>query len=156
MFIKKTILRIVTVLITIGILAVSLSGCNNTQASQANSNGQPGINASQMQDQEKTELAALVKSGTITQSQSDKIMSSLSSMPTGRGQKRTGSSSGSSSNWKGRTSGSSANGSSGAQHFSPLNALVKDGTLTQAQADAVTKALFTNRFSNHTQNSSSN
>lgn len=163
---KKAIVRMITLLVAAGIVSISLAGCKKASAAQAGSGGRPGTNASQMQQQEKTELAALVKAGTITQAQSDKIMDALGDMQKGFGQRRSsgGSESGSGSAWKsrssgssaGRSSGSSANRSSGAPQFSPLSSLVKDGTLTQAQADAVTKALFSNRFSGRASGAPSN
>lgn len=148
---KKAIVKMITVLAAVGIVSVSLAGCKKTPAAHTTPGGRFGMSASQMQQQEKTELAALVKAGTITKAQSDKIANALSNMQKGFGQRRSlGSSrSGSSSNWKNRTSGRSTSRSLGAQQFSPLSSLVKDGTLTQAQADAVTKALFSNRFSNN-------
>lgn len=148
---KKAIVRTITALVAVGIVSISLAGCKKTPAAQTSSGSRFGMSASQMQQREKAELAALVKAGTITQAQSDKITDALSNMQKGFGQRRSSGSSrsGSSSNWKNRTSGRSTNRSSGAQQFSPLSSLVKDGTLTQAQADAVTKALFSNRFSNN-------
>jgi len=175
MILKSLPIKVMAVSAAVALLSLGFAGCKKAQAASASSNGRSGFNSAQMQQQEKTELAALVKAGTITQAQSDKIYTALSSMSGGFGQGRGGQSG--SGQFPRRSSGNGAasggwptvsgfrpesrpsapSGSSGTtsgsysrpadrQGFDPLSSLVTNGTITQAQADAVVQALFGNRF----------
>lgn len=142
--------------VSVVVLLVSLSGCSKTASASTVS----GTNASagqamrnNMTSRIKSGLADLVSAGTITQAQADKIQTTLTQNMQQRRPNASGGSrpaySGSHSQWNGsRPSGTdsgSGNFNSSARagrESQMLSSLVSDGTITQAQADAVVQKLF--------------
>lgn len=145
--------------IFVGLLIMSLclfllAGCKKNNDNAGN-NQAPGREM-QYQQNIKSGLDELVKDGTITQDQADKIETALSSMGGGFGRRngngsrpegsgsapeRSGSrpdfnGSKPAGNWSSRANGSNS-GTGNMRGFSPLSQLVTDGTITQQQADAV-------------------
>jgi len=121
-----------------------LSGCSNTKtlgnqnsANSENTGGKTSKPQNKFLDEIKGSLAALVKDGTITQEQSDKILSALTSNKTDNSQNKSASSD---SN-DGKSSGNKGKSGASGRHISidskALAQLVTDKVITQAQADAV-------------------
>lgn len=153
----------ITVLI-VSISAFTFAGCGKKASdSSSNSNNVPRFNAAQMQQTMKNNLAALVKAGTINQSQSDKILAALTANTakfSSAGGKRSGS-----GQWKGQNSGqksqqnNSQGGSQARTRSNPLSKLVTDKVITQGQADAVMQKVrgnFGGRQNNNSNSNSSN
>lgn len=133
--------KISKILIVISMLTVSMfifAGCqSSSSSSDANSTKQQGkkFDKSAMQQRMKTNLEALVKAGTITEDQSSKILTALTSRTQGS---KGNSAEGNSANGYGRRNGGQT----------ALNALVQQGTITQAQEEAVLKSVTGNRQNN--------
>jgi len=155
----------------LAISALVLTGCgtkksstNNTQDAAAS--GRQGFSAENMKEMLDNNLSSLVQDGTITADQEDKVISTISEAMS----KRMASITGRPSNNQGTRPSPGANGSNGnrqwgqgssndgknggtnggtrqrgmggsSMYTNELKSLVTDGTLTQAQADAIVKAL---------------
>ena len=144
--------KVSKILIIISILSMSMltfAGCQSSSSSSSStaSSGQgKKFDRSAMQQKMKTNLETLVKAGTITEDQSSKILTALTAKPQGsQGNSGQGNNTNASSNGSGRRFGSS----------NALNDLVKQGVITQAQADAVKKSVMGNR-QNHNNGNNSN
>lgn len=151
-FFNKTIVFLLITSLSI----LVFSGCqkkntqnNQNQSANAAANGQRP-NAEEMKKQTEDNVNALVKDGTITQAQADKIIEALTSNTqgfNGQGRRQGQNASGNNQNNKNSQNNNSQNGQNGQggnqgnggarQGFNPLSKLVSDGTITQAQADAV-------------------
>jgi polyhydroxyalkanoate synthesis regulator phasin len=128
------------------------TGSNNqaTSTSAQNSNRpDPAQTKQMMQDN----IKSLVSDGTITQAQADKIVETMSNRPRGNNQNNNGN--GQQNNQQSNDQNSQKNTNQGSgqnrQRNNPLSKLVSDGTITQAQADAVMQKLrgnFGNRNTN--------
>ena len=79
MFKKNFIIKLAAIIIVAIIAALVFAGCKKS-SDTVSANSRQGFNTSQMQQQEKTALAKLVSSGTITKSQSTAILNALESM----------------------------------------------------------------------------
>lgn len=143
---------------------LSFAGCGKTQAASASSSsgssqGRRTFNINNFKQQLDDNLASLVQDGTISSDQEDKIITaitdSMSSRMKNMQSRASGSShssrngsrpsgSGSHSSWSGSRPSGSTNGGRGfgtAMYGDALSTLVKNGTISQSQSDAVTKAL---------------
>jgi hypothetical protein len=152
------------------VLAVSsvvlFTGCqqvsnliHHTSSSSSASSGSGRLNGADMTSRIQTGLKGLVSKGTITQAQSDKIepvlTAAFSNFGANRGQggqgqrpqQANGNSSG--SNPAGNSSAASGSSGSGQQRgfggSDLLSSLVSNGTITQAQSDAVIQAIMPQR-----------
>ncbi|MEQ8156838.1 MAG: hypothetical protein ABRQ25_18510 [Clostridiaceae bacterium] len=131
-------------LVVLSLSSAVLSGCSNTKtlgnqnsANSENTGGKASKPQNKFLDEIKGSLAALVKDGTITQEQSDKILSALTSNKSDNSQKKSASNDsngGKSAENKGK---SSASGRHIGIDSKALVQLVTDKVITQAQADAV-------------------
>lgn len=158
----KPLAAAAALLLVVAVAAVGFAGCKK-KASTASRTGRNfgNFNPQDMEQQYKDGLNELVQAGTVTQSQADKIytvlterfssMASGASRPSGSGgapgnwaggSQPSGSGSG---GWKGGGSGTSGGGMRGAGQSGMLSSLVSDGTITQAQADAVIQKLMGDR-----------
>ncbi|SMC27350.1 hypothetical protein SAMN02745134_03136 [Clostridium acidisoli DSM 12555] len=134
--------RFSKILIVIAIVSMSIFsfvGCQSKDASNAGGGTQQGkkFDKSAMEKRIKTNLDSLVKAGTITDSQSSKILTALTT-------RTQGNEAGKGSNGGGRRNGGS----------NALNDLVKQGVITQTQADTVMKSVMGNRQNNNNNNAS--
>lgn len=122
--------KISMLLLTISLSASLLMGCQNASSNTNNSNTKTTSSRqkpynSKMKANFSATLKTLVSNATITQDQSDKILSTLTS------NKQNNRS-------KGRThSKGSGFSKSNGESFNPLNSLVQSGTITKDQASTV-------------------
>lgn len=151
---KIQISIILVLLAAVAAIAVSFAGCSKSQTPNSASSQSSAFNINNYKQQLDNSLASLVQDGTITSDQEDKIINAYASMmssrpsgfsgsrPSGFSGSRPSGASGSHASWNGsRPSGFTGSRTSGMAAFSPLSTLVKNKTITQAQSDAVTKAL---------------
>lgn len=137
--------RFSKILIVIAIVSMSIFsfvGCQSKDASNAGGGTQQGrkFDKSAMEKRIKTNLDSLVKAGTITDDQSSKILTALTTRTQGtKGNGGQGNEAGKKSNGSGRRNGGS----------NALNDLVKQGVITQTQADTVMKSVMGNRQNNN-------
>lgn len=152
---RKNKLYIISLIVLLcGFITIMLPSCKKSSTNNANTsadnqfqNGQRP-NMSNMQDQMKKSLKELVSAGTITQKQSDKILTALTS--------RSKNAQGNFSKNDKKTDSSSSKSKSG-EKFQPgknggnrnlgngaLSTLVKQKVITQKQATAVEKKIFSN------------
>jgi polyhydroxyalkanoate synthesis regulator phasin len=142
---SKSLKKVVMLLIAASLSTFLLMGCqsssssNSTTGTSSDSTSSNRPNMSQMKQNYETQLKALVTKGTINQTQSDKILATLTQ---GRqGHKPSGNGSGNYSH-KGGNGGNGAQGGNGQnRQYNPLNKLVQDGTITQDQANTVWQQL---------------
>lgn len=128
-------------LLAIGVSMALFAGCQSssgtssstTQSSKQSSN-KPSTE--QMKKRVQDSIQPLVTAGTITQAQADKIITAYEARPAGNGQKNK-----TQDNQQSSQQGSTQNNGQNKQRFNPLSKLVSDGTITQAQADAVTQKM---------------
>ncbi|MDT8718972.1 hypothetical protein IAI10_20165 [Clostridium sp. 19966] len=158
----KLISAVISLIIVGSIPMVAFFGCSKSsssdknQTAQANSSGKRGnFDPSQRKTQIESGLKELVTAGTITQAQSDKILEALTSNMGNGGQRSSGSSESGSNSGNNGNSNSNSNNNSGSSKGSgqrrgggnfknPLSDLVSSGVITQDQADAVMKKVFSN------------
>lgn len=179
---KKVGISFIIAILTVCVaLVFSLAGCGKAQGATASANGSSSgqrrtFNIENFKQQLDDSLASLVQDGTISSDQEDKIITAIANSMSSRMksmENRTSGSSGDHSSWNGsRPSGSgsspswnngsrpsgSAGGGRGfgsAMYGEALTTLVKNGTITQVQSDAVTKALEQNGGGFMQRNSSS-
>ena len=132
--------NIVICLITVCMSAAVFIGCQSKSITSSTSKSTTSSDDRKTQIQNS--IKSLVTDGTITQSQSDKIVTALTSKPTGNqqgGQPSGQASSQSNSKPSGKPGDNQNEGQK--PKNSPLSKLVSDGTITQAQADAVMQKL---------------
>lgn len=133
-FLSKT----VTCLLVIGVSMTLFAGCQssnnsgNTDNTTQSTKKQNKLSAEQMKKKVQDSIQPLVTAGTITQAQADKIIAAYEARPAGNRQKNK-----TQDNQQNSQQGSNQN----KQKFNPLSKLVSDGTITQAQADAVTQKM---------------
>lgn len=117
-------------------------GKNSTssQNSAQGSNGRGNFNKDDMKKIYEDNLQALVKDGTITQDQSNKILDSLTTNMGNMGGRR-----GTQNNQGNQQNNNEQNSNGGNQtstpRTNPLSELVSDGVITQEQADKVMEGL---------------
>ncbi|WPC39964.1 hypothetical protein [Clostridium sp. JS66] len=132
-------------LLAIGVSMALFAGCqssssnsgtasNATQSTSKQNGNKPS--AEQMKKRVQDSIQPLVTAGTITQAQADKIIAAYEARPAGNGQKNK-----TQDNQQSSQQGSTQNNGQNKQRFNPLSKLVSDGTITQAQADAVTQKM---------------
>jgi len=154
-------------LLAIGMSIVLFAGCQSnssnsgtTQAASADTQSASKQNgnrpsAEQMKKRVQDSVQPLVTAGTITQAQADKIITAYTTRPTGEGQKNK-----TQDNQQGNTQNNGQNNQQGngqnKQRFNPLSKLVTDGTITQAQADAVSQKMKENNTRKNNGQSSQN
>jgi polyhydroxyalkanoate synthesis regulator phasin len=123
-------------LLAIGMSIVLFAGCQSNSgtsktASNTTQNSQKP-SADQMKKRIQDSVQPLVTAGTITQAQGDKIVTAYTTRPAEDGQNN-------------KTPDQKQNNQQGntqnKQRNNPLSKLVTDGTITQAQADAVTQKM---------------
>jgi polyhydroxyalkanoate synthesis regulator phasin len=141
---SKSLKKVVMLLIAASLSTFLLMGCqsssssNSTTGTSSNNTNSNRPNMSQMKQNYETQLKALVAKGTINQTQSDKILATLT-------QGRQGHKPNGSGNYthNGGNGGKGAQGGSGQSrpNYNPLNKLVQDGTITQDQANTVWQQL---------------
>lgn len=148
-FLSKTI---------IGLLAVSMSmvlfaGCQSkasntdTQASSNTTQNSKKPDPQQMKQRMQDNLKGLVTAGTITQAQSDKILEALTSNTQKKDNQGTSQNNAQNNNQNNQQDNSKQGNNQNKPRSNPLSKLVSDGTITQAQADAVMQKIRGN--SNH-------
>lgn len=177
--------KIVTFLLVISVSLVMLSGCaknsGSTAATSKNSTANNKLTTDQMKQKMEENIKSLVTDKTITQTQADQIVTTLTANGQGFGQgkgngkgKQNGSGSTNDSannnknsnngntNSSGTTSNAGGNANSnsttqnGDQRPNPLAKLVSDGVITQAQADTVMQKIYGNsKRSQNNQNTQS-
>lgn len=135
-YISKT----VVCLLAVSLSVVLFAGCQSQSASNAanqttnsttqNSNKKPS--ADDMKKRIQDNIQPLITAGTITQDQADKIVTAMTTRPQGNGQQN-----GQQNNNQNNQQGNTQNNGGQRQRRNPLSTLVSDGTITQAQADAV-------------------
>jgi membrane protein involved in colicin uptake len=140
---SKSLKKVAMLLIAASLSTFLLMGCqssssNSTTGTSSNNTSSNRPNMSQMKQNYETQLKALVAKGTINQTQSDKILATLT-------QGRQGHKPGGSGNYShnGGNGGNGAQGGTGQnrQNYNPLNKLVQDKTITQDQANTVWQQL---------------
>ncbi|MFT9056898.1 MAG: hypothetical protein ABF449_09815 [Ethanoligenens sp.] len=159
-------LRLVSILavtVSVAALLVSFSGCSKKASASAVSETSSSVGENQrkkMEQRVKEGLSDLVAAGTITQAQADKIQTALTQ---NLGQRRQNASnksrpsgSGSHPQWNGSRPDGSGTPSGGrvGRESQLLSSLVSDGTITQAQSDAVIQKLFSFEGGNYQSGSS--
>lgn len=148
--------KVVVILLTLTMSVFLFAACNKSTASSQNSGqnstGRRQFNKDAMKQRYQNSLQALVKDGTITQDQSNKILDTLTANidNMGRGGRRP--------NNQGNNQNNGGQNNNGYNQTSrsrnnPLGKLVSDKVITQDQADKVMNALRPNR---QNQNSTSN
>lgn len=149
---NKKNFKLAAVLLVFGLLAFSFAGCGSKNSNNSTSGNRRGFNQAEMKQRYSDELKKLVSSGTINQTQSDKILAALTTGRQGGFNRKQNGGQGNSTQ-SGNQSSSQNNGqSSSRQRFNPLSKLVQDGTITQQQADTVWQNLRGNRKSNSSGN----
>lgn len=132
---KKSVL----ILFIAALFTLTFAGCQSKNSSAASSSNNTtssskknrSFNSTQMKQKMQNSLKTLVSKGTITQAQADKILTALTANTQRFGNRNNQQSS--------QQNGQSGNnqGNYNKARTNPLDSLVKDGTITQAQADAV-------------------
>lgn len=154
---NKKIYKIITALLVFGLVTFLFAGCQSNNASAKTQGTGRGFNQAQMKQRYSDKLKELVTNGTINQTQSDKILTALTtqmqsgfrrSQNNGQGNSQSGSQSNNQNNNQSNGQGSQQN----RQSFNPLIKLVQDGTITQQQADTVWQSLRGNRNGNNNGN----
>jgi polyhydroxyalkanoate synthesis regulator phasin len=138
----KRFSKILIVILIVSMSIFSFVGCQSKDASNAGGGTQQErkFDKGAMEKRIKTNLDSLVKAGTITDDQSSKILTALTTRTQGtKGNGGQGNEAGKRSNGSGRRNGGS----------NALNDLVKQGVITQAQADTVMKSVMGNRQNNN-------
>lgn len=127
----------------------------SSQNSAQSSNGRGNFNKDAMKKRYEDNLQQLVKDGTITQDQSNKILDSLTANMGNMGGRR-----GPQNNQGNQQNNNQQNGNGNNQtsrpRNNPLSKLVSDGVITQQQADKVMEGLRGNRQNSNNQNNVSN
>jgi len=132
---SKTTACLLAIGMSIALFAGCQSNSNNSETSQAASNTTQSRNrpsAEQMKKRVQDSIQPLVTAGTITQAQADKIVTAYTTRSTGDGQKNK-----TQDKQQNNQQGNTQNNGQNKQRFNSLSKLVSDGTITQAQADAV-------------------
>ncbi|PJI10516.1 MULTISPECIES: hypothetical protein [Clostridium] len=131
---SKSFKKIVMLLFTVSLAIFLLAGCqkNSASASNGSSNSSKKFDVSQMKQKYQEKLKDLVSKGTINQTQSDKILTTLTTRKRGNGGQH---------NRGGQNKDNQNNTNGNRQNFNPLNKLVQDGTITQDQANTVWQEL---------------
>ena len=137
---SKLLRRVVGILLTIIALTAFLAGCGSSKdssstqkQSQGRFQGRGSFDPAAMKTRYENGLKELVSDGTITQDQSDKVMSTLTANLDKMQQQRN-------SNNNGQTNNTQQNNGQGRQNrirSNPLSELVSSGVITQAQSDAI-------------------
>jgi hypothetical protein len=158
---------------TVCLLAISMSiflfaGCQNNSSSNGTSQTATASNtaqnsnkpsADQMKKRIQDSIQPLVTAGTITQAQADKIITAYTTRPTGDGQKNKTpdkQQNNQQGNTQNNTQNNGQNNGQNKQRNNPLSKLVSDGTITQAQADAVSQNMKGNSTNKNNGQSSQN
>ena len=127
--------RIIICILAISISAVLIAGCQSKTTTTSSANGTTnkttqGNSRQPNADEMKSNIDSLITAGTITKDQGDKIIEALTANRPQRGNAQGAP----------KANGEQGNTQNGGQRpkgNSPLSKLVSDGTITQAQADAV-------------------
>lgn len=127
-------------LLAIGMSIALFAGCqsnsstqaasNTTQSSSKQNSNKPS--AEQMKKMVQDSLQPLITAGTITQAQADKIVTAYTTHPAGDGEKNK-----KQDKQQNNQQENTQNKDENKQRVNPLSKLVSDGTITQAQSDAV-------------------
>ena len=117
-------------LFTASLALFLLAGCQKNSASASSRSKK--FDVSQMKQKYQEKLKDLVSKGTINQTQSDKILTTLTTKKQGNGRQHNGG---------GQNKDNQGTNKGNRQNFNPLNKLVQDGTITQDQANTVWQAL---------------
>lgn len=136
-FFSKTTVTVLAISMSIFLFAGCQSKGNDTGTAQTTSNTTQNSNkpsAEQMKKRIQDSIQPLVTAGTITQAQADKIITAYTTRPTGDGQKNK-----TQDKQQNNQQGNNQNNGQNKQRNNLLSKLVADGTITQAQADAVTQ-----------------
>jgi polyhydroxyalkanoate synthesis regulator phasin len=155
-FFSKTMLTLVAVSMSAALFAGCQSKASSTTASQSSSSTTQSSTTqnskrpdpAQMKQRMEDNLKALVTAGTITQAQSDKILEALTANNQNKDNQVNSKNNQQNSNQQGNNQNK--------QRYNPLSKLVSDGTITQAQADAVMQKIRGNRHGNNGQGSQNN
>jgi len=140
--------KIVAVLAILSMTLLLFSGCQSKD-SASSGNGRTGekgtFDKSTMEKNYKDKLATLVKSGTITQDQSGKILTVLTARFDKKPQGNGGQADGNRAGTNGKNVAGNSTKGKGQGSSSELSDLVTQKVITQAQADSVTKSVMGNR-----------
>lgn len=144
--------KVLMFLIVASLSVFLLMGCQSSSTSATN-NTKRGINSAQMKQKYEDKLKELVTKGTVTQAQSDKILTAVTAQRQGGYNRKQ-------SSGQNNTSGSQGNNNTSEnqqnrQSYNPLTKLVQDGTINQTQADTVWQDLRSGFSRKGTSNSSS-
>lgn len=133
-FLSKTVLMLVAVSMSMVLFAGCQSKASNEGTAQTTNTTQNSKkpDPAQMKQKMQDNLKALVTAGTITQAQLDKILEALTAN-TGKKNNQGNSQNNAQNNDQNNAQSNNQN----KQRNNPLTKLVSDGTITQAQADAV-------------------
>ncbi|AWI03269.1 hypothetical protein [Clostridium drakei] len=166
---SKSVMCLVTVAMSVSLFA----GCGSKSSTSASSTKQTtsqSSNKTSNSDERKTQiqesLKTLVTAGTINQTQSDKILTALTTKPDNKGgDNKPPQDNGQNNNQNQQSSQQSNQQSNGQASLqgndqnkgkSPLSKLVTDGVITQAQADAVMQKISANMPQKNNGQSTSN
>lgn len=148
---SKKIFKLASVLLIFGLAVFLLAGCGSSKSDNNTSGNKSGFNQAEMKQRYSDKLKELVSNGTITQAQSDKILTALTTGKQGNFNRKQNS--GQDNSTKNRSQNSSnSNGQTNRRNFNPLSKLVQDGTITQQQADTVWQSLRGNGAGNWNRN----
>ena len=134
--IKKQLLFLLVFSLSLFIFA----GCQSkspVNTSSSKTTNKSSFNAEAMKQKMKDSIKPLVTNKTITQAQEDKIVAALTLMNSGKNN-------GNAQNKKSGQTKGTGNGTGMNRQLTELTKLVSDKVITQAQADAVTKAIKVN------------
>lgn len=136
--------RIYMCLLAVSLTATLLTGCQSKAAAsnavQTNNgtaqSGRKRLSAADRKKQIEDSIKPLVSAGTITQAQADKIVAAMTER-NGAGNNQQGNQKNNQQNNQPNNQQNQSQNNAKGQRFNPLSKLVSDGTITQAQADAV-------------------
>lgn len=165
---SKSVMCLVTVAMSVSLFA----GCGSKSSTSASSGTtkqttSQSSNKTSNSDERKTQiqesLKTLVTAGTINQTQSDKILTALTTKPDNKdGENKPPQDNGQNNNQNQQQSNQQENGQANSQGNnqnkgkSPLSKLVTDGVITQAQADSVMQKISANMPKKNNEQSTSN
>lgn len=139
-FFSKTMVTLVAVSMSVFLFAGCQSKSNDNSTAQTTNNTTQSSkkpDPAQMKQRMQDNLKALVTAGTITQAQSDKILEALTANTGKKDDQGKSQNNAQNNNQNNQQSNNQQGNNQNRPRNNPLSKLVSDGTITQAQADAV-------------------